>query len=77
MRTKHAREIRRGIQTARDVIARRRERPSHMTPFGFRGEPEMPLWERAYHREMSRAVIDGRIKPPRGPSGISRPRKSR
>ncbi len=71
MRTRHAREIRRGIQTARDVIARRRQRPSHMTPFGTRHSPEMPLWERAYRREIDAMARDGRIRPPRGPSGGS------
>lgn len=71
MNARAAREIRRGITTARDVLARRRQRPS-LTPFGFNGAPPMPLWERAYHHEMTAAVYDGRIRPPRGPAGNSR-----
>ncbi|QHB37090.1 hypothetical protein QDA00_gp13 [Microbacterium phage Matzah] len=79
MRTKHAREIRRGIETARAVLARKRQWPSHMTPFGFRGAPDMPLWERAFHREMSAAARDGRLKPPRQPKhgGIGNPANRR
>ncbi|MDF2506276.1 MAG: hypothetical protein K0Q52_135 [Microbacterium sp.] len=72
MRARHARQIRRGIVTAREVMARKRMRPN-LTPFGFAGAPQMPLWEIAYHREFSCAVRDGRIRPPRGPSGASRP----
>lgn len=72
MRAKHAREIRRGLQIAKGVIARRRQQPRNMTPFGTRHSPPMPLWEQAYHREFTRAAQDGRIRPPRGPSGGSR-----
>lgn len=79
MRTRHAREIRRGIETARAVLARKQQWPSHMTPFGTRHSPEMPLWERAFHREMSAAARDGRLKPPRQPKhgGIGNPANRR
>ncbi len=72
MRARYAREIRRGILIAKAVIAAKRQKPRNMTPFGTRHSPPMPLWERAYHHEFLRAVHDGRIRPPRGPSGGSR-----
>lgn len=64
------RNFRYGTLLARDVIARRRARPKNMTPIGL--GYKLPLWEKAYHDEFSRAVRDGRIKPPRGGSGVSR-----
>lgn len=72
MRARDAREIRRGLRVAKDVIAGRRQAPRDLVSFGHRGAPEMPLWQRAYHREFVRAIRDGRIRPPRGPSGIGR-----
>lgn len=64
MRARHAREIRRGILLARMVIARKRVGPRSVW-----GDT---LWEIAYIREMAAAARDGRIRPPRGPSGVSR-----
>lgn len=70
MRARHAREIRGGIQLARDVMAGRRMRPRGLVPFGFAGAPSMPLWQQAYMHELTAMVHDGRIKPPRGTGGI-------
>jgi len=71
MKAKYAREIRMGIVLAKQVIAGKRRHPRTLVSFGHRGAPEMPLWQRAYHREFLRAVHDGRIRPPHGPSGAS------
>lgn len=76
MRTGDAREIRRGIQIAKDVIAHRRMAPRDLVSFGHRNAPPMPIWQQAYHHEFTRAVHDGRIRPPRGPSGIGNARRS-
>lgn len=63
MKAKYAREIRRGIMMARDVLARRRvER-------GISYEPN--LEERAYGRTIIAARSRTR-RPPRGKSGGSR-----
>ncbi|KZE41441.1 hypothetical protein [Microbacterium sp. T32] len=64
IRARDAREIRRGLSIARDVIARRRMRPRDLVSFGHRDAPPMPLWQRAYHHEFSRALRDGRLRPP-------------
>jgi hypothetical protein len=56
-------EFRAGMLLAREVIARKRMSPR------FPWRETMPLRETAYYREITRAVKDGRIKPPRGPSG--------
>lgn len=66
MKAKYAAAIRHGIFTARAVISRKRVRPK-MTPLILvqRGE-RIPLWERAYHHEITNMVKDGRIKPPKG-----------
>lgn len=65
MRPRHARQIRRGLMVARDVLANRRMRPRDLVSFGHAGAPEMPLWQRAYHHEFRRALRDGRIRPPK------------
>lgn len=72
MKTRYAREIRRGITIAKDVIAGRRMEPRNLVSFGHRDAPPMPLWQEAYHREFLRAIRDGRIRPPRRPAGGSR-----
>lgn len=69
MRAKHAREIRAGIQRARDVIARRRQTPKNFVP--MQDHARKTLFQRAYEREVTAMVHDGRIKPPRGGSGVS------
>lgn len=70
MRAKHAAAIRRGILLARS------RRPVTLTPCcTYRGAirfDALPLWEQAYRREQNAMVHDGRIRPPRGPSGIGR-----
>lgn len=73
MRTKDAREIRAGIQRARDVIARRRQRPKNFV--GMRDHARKTLFQQAYEHEINAMVHDGRIKPPSGPSGIGRWKK--
>lgn len=65
--TRAAREIRHGILLAREVIARKR-----VAPRGLSQAFDAPLWELGYHHEMTRAVRDGRLRPPRGPSGVPR-----
>lgn len=69
MRRRDAREIRRGIRVANEYLDGKRMRPK-LTPFGFSGAPTMPLWERAYHHVLDRAVRSGRLRLPGGPSGI-------
>ncbi|AWN03521.1 hypothetical protein PBI_HYPERION_3 [Microbacterium phage Hyperion] len=63
MRARYAREIRRGILLAR---GRRRVKLTR----GALWVDQLPLWEQAYRREQTAMVRDGRIRPPRGPSGI-------
>jgi hypothetical protein len=65
--TRTAAEIRDGIRVAREKIAGARRGPA------IRFE-DPSLFARAYFRELSNAVRDGRIRPPRGGSGISSPR---
>jgi len=65
MKARYAREIRAGIQLARDVIARRRVRPRFTHQMN---DPYQPLLQRAYGRELTAMVLDGRIRPPRGHS---------
>lgn len=64
IRRRHAAEIRRGILIANQWLNRERVAPT-LTPFGFRGAPAMPLWEKAYHHTIDRAVRSGRLRPPR------------
>lgn len=73
MKARHAREIRRGILLCRDVYAGRRRRPELTPCCTYRGAirfDALPLWQQAYMREQDAMVHDGRIRPPRGPSGI-------
>lgn len=65
--TRAAREIRSGIMLARDVLAKKRAAPRGLS-MAF----DAPLWEQGYHHEINRAVRDGRLRPPRGPSGVPR-----
>lgn len=70
MRTKHAREIRRGILLCRDVRARKRRAPNLTPCCTYRGAlrfDALPLWEQAYRREQDAMVRDGRLRPPRQP----------
>lgn len=71
MRAKYAAQIRAGIQRARDVHARRRQHPQWFVP--MHDHARKSLFQRAYEHEQTAMVRDGRIKPPRGGSGISRP----
>ncbi|QQO39514.1 hypothetical protein SEA_PHABIA_5 [Microbacterium phage Phabia] len=73
MKARYAREIRRGIILARDVYAGRRRHPQLTPCCTYRGAirfEALPLWQQAYRREVNAMVRDGRIRPPRGPSGI-------
>lgn len=68
MRARYAREIRRGI-----LLARSRRRVTLTPCCTYRGAirfDALPLWQQAYMREQNAMVRDGRIRPPRGPSGI-------
>lgn len=70
MRARYAREIREGILLARDCIARRRRWPA-LIMGDVRNHVNPPLWQKAFVREVNAAVRDGRIRPPRGASGVS------
>ena len=71
MKARHAAEIRRGILLARDVIGRQRRAPQFVHAMN---DPRQPLLQRAYNRELTAMVRDGRIRPPRGSSVTSRRR---
>ncbi|QHB37229.1 hypothetical protein QDA03_gp12 [Microbacterium phage Terij] len=75
MRAKYAAQIRAGILRARDVHARRRQHPQWFVP--MHDHARKSLFQRAYEHEQTAMVRDGRIKPPRGPSGISTPSPDR
>ena len=56
MRISAARQIRLGLELFAAVRRRSRVAPQ-LTPFGFSGAPPMPLWEQAYRRAATRAVM--------------------
>lgn len=66
-----AAQIRSGIVVARQVMRRERCAPK-LSPFGFRDAPRPTLFESAYRHTLDVAVRQGRLRPPAGPSGISR-----
>lgn len=77
MKAKYARTIRAGIQLCRDVYIRgSRQRPNFPPRFGWangrRYENTPSLIQRAYQREQTAMVMDGRTSPPRSGSGSSR-----
>lgn len=76
MKARYAREIRAGIDLARGVYLRHdRRRPNFGPRFEYtrngRYDRLPSLLERAYLREQSAMVGDGRIRPPSGPSPLA------
>jgi hypothetical protein len=71
MRARDAREIRRGILLARQVLRKERVGPRDVSLYSIRPSRPLALWERAYVHEMRRRLIGRR--PPIGGSGVTPP----